>query len=98
VPYVGGGWSRLFYQEEVEKQSVSRGAANGYHARAGIQLLLDGLDSRAADSLYLDAGVFHTYLFLEAKYTRAMINTIDNPSTSVNLGGTSYLGGLLFEF
>ena len=73
-----------------------RGAANGYHARAGLQLLLDGIDQSAANSLYLDYGVYHTYLFLEAEYTRAMVDTVSGGS--VNLGGTSWLGGFLFEF
>ena len=96
VPYVGGGWTRIFYWEEVENQGVVRGAANGYHARAGLQLLLDDIDQSAANSFYLDAGVYHTYLFLEAKYTRAMVDTVSG--SSVNIGGTSWLGGFLFEF
>lgn len=96
VPYVGGGWTRMFYREEVENQGVARGATNGYHARAGLQLLLDGIDQDAANSFYLDSGVYHTYFFLEAQYTRAMVDTVSGGS--VNLGGTSWLGGLLFEF
>jgi hypothetical protein len=96
VPYVGGGWTRIFYREEVENQGVVRGAANGYHARAGLQLLLDGIDQSAAGNFYRDFGVYHTYLFLEAKYTRAMVDTVSG--SSVNIGGTSWLGGFLFEF
>jgi hypothetical protein len=46
--------------------------------------------------MYLDYGVFHTYLFFEAEYIRATVNTVT--SGSVNLGGTSWLAGLLFEF
>jgi hypothetical protein len=99
VPYAGGGWTRIFYREEVKNQGkIARGSVNGYHARAGIQLLLDNLDPNAANSFYLDYGVFHTYLFLEARYTRAMVDTVNSPSESINLGGTSWLGGLLFEF
>ncbi len=98
IPYVGGGWTRIFYKEEIQHQGVVRGSVDGYHGRAGIQLLLDALDPGAANSFYLDYGVYHTYLFLEARYTRAMIDTVDTPSRSVNLGGTSWLGGLLFEF
>ena len=96
VPYVGGGWTRIFYDEEVEKQGVARGAVNGSHIRAGLQLLLDGIDSGAANNLYHDFGVYHTYLFLEAKRSRAMADTVSGGF--VNLGGTSWLGGLLFEF
>ena len=55
-----------------------------------------GLDQDAANSFYLDYGVEHTYLFIEAQYTRAMIE--DLSGQSINVGGTSYLAGLLFEF
>ena len=96
IPYVGGGWTRMFYKEEVQYQSTARGSVDGFHARAGIQLLLDGLDPSAANSFYLDYGVHHTYLFLEAEHIRASIDTVS--SGSVNLGGTSWLAGLLFEF
>ena len=96
VPYVGGGWTTMFYREEVQSQGVTRGSTNGYHARAGLQLLMDGIDPSASTSMELDYGIFHTYLFVEAEYTRAMANTVT--SGTVNLGGTSWLAGLLLEF
>jgi hypothetical protein len=96
VPYAGGGWTRMFYREEVQGQGKTQGSVNGYHARAGVQLLLDGLEPDASNNLYRDFGMHHTYLFLEAKYTHAMADTI--PSGSINIGGTSCLGGFLFEF
>ncbi len=96
VPYAGGGFTRMYYDEKVDLQGSVRGHADGYHGRAGLQFLLDGLDSSAANSFYLDYGVFHTYFFIEAEYSRVMANTVSGGS--VNLGGTSYLAGLLFEF
>jgi hypothetical protein len=96
APYAGGGWTRIFYRETVENQDVIRGSADGYHGRAGLQLLLDTIDASAANSFYMDFGVHHTYLFVEAEYIRAM--TDDANGVSVNLGGTSYLAGFLFEF
>jgi hypothetical protein len=96
VPYVGGGYTRMYYKETVELQGSVKGHADGYHARAGLQFLLDGLDPDSANSFYLDEGVYHTYFFIEAGYTRAMVNTTSGGS--VNLGGTNYLAGLLFEF
>ncbi len=96
VPYAGGGWSRVYYREEIQDQSVSRGFANGFHARGGLQFLIDGIDASAANSFYRDFGVRHTYLFIETKYTRAMADT--SSGTTVNIGGTSWLGGFLFEF
>jgi hypothetical protein len=96
VPYIGGGWTRMYYREKIESQGSVKGYADGYHGKAGLQFLLDGLDQSAANSFYLDSGVFHTYFFLEAQRTRVMADTVTGES--VNIGGTSYLAGLLFEF
>ena len=96
VPYIGGGWTRMFYREEVNSQEVTRGSTDGYHARAGLQLSLDSIESSASRNMYDNYGIFHTYLFVEAEYIRAMADT--TTSGSVNIGGTSWLGGLLFEF
>jgi hypothetical protein len=93
VPYLGGGWTRMYYRQAIQDQGTVRGHADGYHARAGLQLSLDVLDTAASTSMYQDYGIYHTYFFIEAEYTR----TIDRP-TSLNLGGTSHLYGLLFEF
>jgi hypothetical protein len=93
VPYLGGGFTHILYREAVEGQGSVKGSANGYHARGGLQFLLDGLDRDGANSMYLDYGVFHTYLFIEAEYTSAKVKDI-----STNLGGTAYLAGFLFEF
>lgn len=101
VPYAGGGWSRYFYRVKIENQATLRGSADGYHGRAGLQLLLDALDPKAANNMFLEFGVQHTYLFIEAQTSRAMADTIataTEPSSEVNLGGTCYLIGLLFEF
>jgi opacity protein-like surface antigen len=96
VPYAGGGWTRMFYKEKIEAQSTMKGHADGYHGRAGLQFLLDETDSTASRNLLADYGIYHTYFFIETQYTRAMITDLDG--ASVNLGGTSYLMGFLFEF
>jgi len=93
VPYVGGGFTRLYYQEKIEGQDTVNGTVDGYHARGGLQLLLNGLDEHAANRMFQDYGVYHTYLFGEVEYTHAVVR-----STSVNLGGTAYLMGILIEF
>jgi hypothetical protein len=93
VPYLGGGWTRMFYRQDIQNQGTVRGHADGYQARAGLQLLLDGMDPAAAARMYESYNIYHTYFFIEAARTRA----IDRP-TSINLGGMSYLTGLLFEF
>lgn len=96
VPYVGGGWTRMYYSEKIDYQDTVTGFADGYHVRGGVQLLLDGMDPDAATSMLLDYGIYHTYLFVEAERTSAKIDTVS--SGSVDLGGTSFFAGLLFEF
>lgn len=96
VPYVGGGFTMIYYREKIEGQGYIRGSETGYHARAGLQLLLDNTDAKAADAFYRDYGIIHTYLFFEAQKTRVMVNT--DAGTALDIGGISYLGGLLFEF
>jgi hypothetical protein len=93
VPYIGGGWTRMYYRQSVEGQGEVRGSADGYHVRGGLQLSLDNIDESAADNLYSEEGVYHTYLFIEAERTKAKVRSL-----SVDLGGTAYLIGLLFEF
>jgi hypothetical protein len=102
VPYAGGGWTRMFYSEKIEGQDTTKGTADGYHVRAGIQLLLDNFDTTASNNLYVDWGIRHTYLIFEVQKSTVLITT--QPSTNdpsgheVNIGGTSFLGGFLFEF
>jgi hypothetical protein len=93
VPYIGGGYTRMYYRETIQDQGTVRGSADGYHVRGGLQLLLDGIDRGAANNLYMDFGVYHTYFFVEAERTKAK-----DKASSSDLGGTAYLMGLLFEF
>lgn len=93
VPYAGGGWTRMYYRVKIEGQDSIRGSADGYHGRAGLQLLLDEIDPRAAHNLYTDYGIHHTYLFAEVQVTDVTVGT-----PSINIGAKSYLAGLLFEF
>lgn len=96
VPYAAAGVTRIFYRTEVKGQEKTSGSVNGYHARGGMQFLLDSLESDASNNLYLDFGIHHTYLLLEGRYTRAMADT--NSGGSVNIGGISWLAGILLEF
>jgi hypothetical protein len=93
VPYIGGGLTRMYYREKIEDQQTARGHADGYLVRGGLQLSLDFVDRGSSNRMFIDYGVYHTYLFIETERTRAMVRSV-----STNLGGTAYLGGLLFEF
>lgn len=96
VPYLGAGYTRLFYRDKVSGGETTKVSVNGFHARAGMQVLLDRLEEDASRSLYHDFGIHHTYLFAEGKYLDARADRASGGS--VNLGGTSVLGGFLFEF
>ena len=85
----------MYYRQKVEFQDDAKGSTDGYHVRGGLQFLLDGLDRGSSSALYGDYGISHTYLFLEAQYVDA---EIDTSTGTYNLGGISYLLGLLFEF
>jgi hypothetical protein len=98
VPYIGGGFTRMYYQERIDGQDTINGSVDGYHARGGLQFVLDALDPKAASSMYRDYGMFHTSLFFEVEYIRAVVQATSTNPEEVNLGGTAYLAGLLFEF
>jgi hypothetical protein len=85
VPYIGGGWTQTYYSKFREHES-------GYHARGGIQFLLDALDRASAFNLEQDNGIHNTYFFIEAERVQA------NTSAGIDFGGYSYHFGLLFEF
>lgn len=91
VPYVGAAVGRYSYRMTIEGQDRKSGGTDGTLYRAGMQLLLDRLDRRAAFNLRRHYGIDNTYLFFEARDSEAEIDGTD-------LGGTAYLGGLLFEF
>lgn len=100
IPYVAGGLTRIYYRDEIKYQPTARGYADGYHGRAGLQFMLDGIDEDTSKLLSANLGIKHFYLFIEAERTRAMIDTeatATSPSRSVNLGGTSWLLGFRFE-
>jgi len=93
IPYIGFGWTRMYYYQKVHGGQEVRGFADGYLARLGLEISLNKLDPSAATGMYRDYGVFRTALFVEAEYTHAVVG-----SESIDIGGTAYMGGLRFEF
>ena len=93
IPYIGGGWTRMYYRQTVRDQGTVSGSADGYHVRGGLQLSLNELDRSASSSMYATYGVLRTSFILEAERITATEST-----TSTDLGGTSYRAGLLLEF
>jgi hypothetical protein len=93
VPFVGGGYTHVIYRQSLEGKETVKGSQEGYHARMGLQLLLDWFDPADASSFNQDLGVTNSYFVLEAQYRK-----VDNFGSDPDLGGWSYLGSLLFEF
>jgi hypothetical protein len=91
IPYVGGGWTRAYYKQEVATQQKNEGHADGWNTRAGLQLLLNPLDPSSAEKLKKGFGIDYTYLTLEAQKFSAKIDGTD-------LGGKSYLLGVRVEY
>jgi hypothetical protein len=74
---------------------TGRGGTLGWQAAAGLSLMLDFLDPGSARELDSGSGVNHTYLFFELAHF-----AVDGfGSTGVlNVGDTTWLAGLMFEF
>lgn len=92
VPYVGGGWTRMYYKSRVSGEETREGSVDGRHVRAGLQLLLDPL-GRADASNLRRYGVEHSYLILEGQKI-----TAKDEDTDLDIGGTSATIGLLLEY
>ncbi len=95
VPFVGAGYRRVTYRLKVSNDTV-RGGTNGWVGRGGFDVLLNPLDPSAASGLREDFGVARTYFRLEAQWAKA--EAPGTSGTDIDLGGTTFLGGLRFEF
>lgn len=93
VPYIGGGYTHVFYREKINDGKIS-GDRMGYHLRGGLQLLLDYFDPETAKDFSSDWEVVNTYLTFEALYSK--VNDFGNED--VDLGGLTYIGGIRFEY
>jgi len=91
VPYAGLGVVSSWYKLQIDQQSDRDGFSDiGPAGRAGVQVLLNRLDSRGADYVSGQRR-FKSFLFLEAQYLKTEKDDFD-------LGGKAYLLGLRFEF
>lgn len=91
VPYIGGGWTRVYYRQETGGGNKFEGSHDGHHVKLGIQILLDSFDKRSARNLQQKVGIKNTYLFLEAQ-------SIEAKRSGIDLGGNSIFLGLLMEY
>ena len=93
VPFLGGGYTHLFYKLEFVDDDRS-GDQFGYHVRGGFQILLDRLEPEKADDISDKVGIHNSYLFFEGIYS----NVDDFGSEDIDLGGWTVFIGLLLEF
>jgi hypothetical protein len=91
VPYIGGGLTRVAYEQSIPNQPSIKGTADGRHRRYGLQFLLDRTDVSLASEMESDYGTNNTYLFIEKHNYTADVD-------GVELGGDTLFIGLLFEF
>jgi hypothetical protein len=92
VPYLGGGWTRVYYRETIKTQETVKGSTDGYYYKAGLQFLLNSLDKSSASRLSR-YGIDNTYFLLEAQKIDAEVD-----GTEFNIGGMSYFVGVAAEF
>ena len=95
VPFVAAGYRRVAYRLAVDGDEDIRGGANGWVARSGIDLSLNPLDPSSASSLYADYSIARTSLRVEAQWAKV---SASGTAGDVDLGGTTVLAGLRFEF
>jgi hypothetical protein len=103
VPYGKLGLDYAYWQitdgnDEIAVDATgntARGGTLGWHAAAGLALVLDFLDPDAARDFDADLGVNHTALTFE--FAHADISGLGQPSR-LHVGDTSWALGLLLEF
>jgi hypothetical protein len=95
VPYVKAGLDyALWNAGNGDGRTVASGGTAGWHAGAGVALLLDALDPAGALGLDQETGVNHTYLFVEWIDTR-----LDGLGAAhkLRLGDRAWFAGLMIE-
>lgn len=102
VPFVGAGYRRVSYRLKVGNNDDVTGGANGWVGRGGFDVLLNSLDPSSASGLREDYGVVRSYFRLEAQWAKAEAPedplTLGATGEDIDLGGTTFLAGLRFEF
>ncbi len=91
VPYLGGGYTSLYYRVDIKGQADRKGKSEGMHYNLGLRFPLNKLDADAAKRLQRDWGIESTQFILDVK-------RYDVRKLGLELGGDIYSLGLLFEF
>lgn len=95
VPYIGAGGNYEYYFEARVKNAWHKaGGKFGYHGRAGLQLLLDGIEKRASANMQTQYSIENTYFVYEFQYN----NTDGFGAEGIDLSNYSHTLGILLEF
>ena len=91
VPSLSAGGDYWLFREENEFVKDVEGGKNGWHAGAGLGILLDPLEPEGMNNLEQDFGVENVFLELGVQRTYMSQSGLD-------FSGWIYSAGLLFEF
>jgi len=95
APYAKLGLDATLWSMSETSQTTSvDGVSYGWHAAAGVALLLDVLDYDGAQDLDLETGINHTSAFFEVTYVSTGLG-IGGPQ--LHVGDTTWLAGLMLE-
>ncbi len=92
VPTGGVGYDWWFFQENNEFSDNVTGEKTGWHATAGLAILLDRIDSSGSFSLMQEYSVENVFLNFEARWCYLQ------KGDGFDFSGVGYSVGLLFEF
>jgi len=98
VPFVKFGVNYTIWWINIDGNTASvngddaKGGTFGWQFNGGAALLLDVLEPSAAKTLDVELGINHTYLFFEFVHVSSM------GDTKLNVGDTTWNGGIAFEF
>jgi hypothetical protein len=107
VPFIKLGFNYTFWWIDIDGNTSSyadpstnvvhdaSGGTLGWQFNLGGALLLDVLEPSAAKTLDVELGINHTYIFFELAHIGA---TGLGSDTALNVGDTSWHGGIAFEF
>ena len=91
VPSLAAGGDYWLYWEKNEFEKDVEGGKSGWHATAGLGVLLDQIEPDASFNLMSEFGIENTFLELTA--TRTWMN-----GDGLDFSGWVFQGGFLFEF
>ncbi len=91
----GDGSTASAKDQDTGETVDAAGGTFGWQVNAGLSILLDVFEPRAAKTMDQETGINHVYLFFEFTHVGADSFGSD---TALNVGDTTYQGGLEFEF